>query len=418
MIKNIKYAKYYMDVELDGKIVKIDDGFTSITGYTWEDVVENNMTILSLIPEQSRAEYMAVLYKAQSDGEAYLNHEILCKNGTIIAVNCFGEVYKDENTGHNYTKILIVDVTEQEKAVNELSEKEEQLAKQMEKIKFLTENAQEIFVDYDIQRDYFEISRFINGEYEIFYSKENYFNSSEITIHDDDFQKVCEAFLIVKDKKQKQIVDFRSKLFLGTYNWYRMVYTKYINPKTGKSHIIGRVRDINDEKMESLLLKKDVDTDQLTGIYNRAATEKKINDILSVEEKRSNHTLLLIDIDHFKYVNDTMGYSEGDAVLEKIGILLSNMFRQDFDVLGRIAGDVFVAFVRNTSDVFYIESQCKEMSVRIQKECSPADNSLNITVSIGIALSDNKCDTFKKLYKKADKALQRQITKGRDGYSF
>ena len=102
MIKNIKYAKYYMDVELDGKIVKIDDGFTSITGYTWEDVVENNMTILSLIPEQSRAEYMAVLYKAQSDGEAYLNHEILCKNGTIIAVNCFGEVYKDENTGHKY----------------------------------------------------------------------------------------------------------------------------------------------------------------------------------------------------------------------------------------------------------------------------------------------------------------------------
>lgn len=407
-----------MDNELDGKIIRIDEGFTGITGYTWEDVKNNNMNIFNLIPEYSREEYMQIVYQAQKIGEAYLNHEILCKDGHVIAVNCYGEVYKDDETGHSCSKILIIDVTEQEKAVSELNEKEEQLAKQMEKIKFLTENAQEIFVDYDIQRDYFEISRFMNGQYEIFIAKENYFNSPERTIHDDDFLKVCEAFLVAKDKKEKQVVDFRSKLFLGNYNWYRMIYTKYINPKTGKSHIIGRVMDINDEKMANLMLVKDVDTDHLTGIYNRTATEKRINDILSLEEKRNNHTMLLIDIDHFKQINDTLGYGEGDIVLEKIGNLLSNMFRQDFDILGRVDGDAFVAFVRNTSDVFYIESQCKEMCERLKRECSPDDGSFVVTVSIGIALGDNKCDTFKKLYKKADKALQRQLNKGRDGYSF
>lgn len=418
MIKGIKYAKYYMDNELDGKIIKIDDGFTGITGYTWDDVEKNSMTIFNLIPEYSREEYMKIVYQAMDVGEAYLNHEIMCKDGSIIAVNCYGEVYQDVDTGHSCSKILIIDVTEQEKAVNELNEKEEQLAKQIEKIKFLTENAQETFVDYDIQRDYFEISRFINGEYKIFYSKENYFNSSDRTIHEDDFARVCEAFLVAKDKKVKQFVDFRSKIFKDKYTWYRMIYTRYINPKTGKSHIIGRVMDINDEKTVSLMLEKDVEKDQLTGIYNRTATEKKINEILSLEEKRNNHTMLIIDIDHFKYVNDVLGYGEGDIILEKIGTLLSNMFRQDFDILGRVDGDVFVAFVRNTSDVFYIESQCKEICERLQRECSPDGGAVEVTVSIGIALGDNKCDTFKKLYKKADKALQRQLNKGRNGYSF
>lgn len=418
MIKGIKYAKYYMDNELDGRIIKIDEGFTGITGYTWEDVEKNNMTISDLVPEKSRKEYMEILYEAQNKGEAYLQHEIMCKNGSVIAVNCYGEVYVDTETGHYCSKVLIIDVTEQEKAVSELREKEEQLALQMEKIKFLAGDAREIFLDYDIQRDYCELSRFVNGEYEIFYAKEKYFNSPDKTIHDDDFLKVCEAFLVLQDSKSKQQIDFRTRLLMNEYTWYRLMYTKYINPQTGKSHIIGRAMNINDEKAASLLLERGADTDKLTGMYNRSATERKINEIFALDEMKNSHTMVVIDIDHFKHINDQLGYSEGDIILEKIGALLSNMFRQDFDVLGRVDGDVFVAFVRNTSDVFYIESQCKEICGRLRDECSPKDGSMVVTASIGIALSDSKCDTFKKLYKKADKALQRQINKGRDGYSF
>ena len=45
MVKRVKYAKYYMDNVLDGKIIKIDNGFTEITGYTWDDVSERNMSL-------------------------------------------------------------------------------------------------------------------------------------------------------------------------------------------------------------------------------------------------------------------------------------------------------------------------------------------------------------------------------------
>ncbi len=418
MIKGIKYAKYYMDNENRGLIIGINEGFTEITGYTMDDVETRKITIYDLVPENHRKEYMQIVYQAMENGEAYLNHEIKCKDGRTISVHCYGEVYRDEETGHLCSKVIIVDVTEQEVAVTKLKEKEEQLELQIEKIKLLSVDAQEFFIDYDIQRDYFEVSRFYQGNYEIFYVKENYFNSSERTIHPEDFMMLCEAFLVSKGGSSRRQLDLRSKLFTGQYCWYRLVYTKYVNPKTGRSHIIGRGTDINDEKKARLILEKGADTDQLTGVYNRTATERKINEILQNDDLPNGHTMILMDLDYFKNVNDVLGYSEGDAILGKIGGILSQMFRQDFDILGRVDGDVFVAFVRNTSDIFYIESQCKELCERLREECTPRNSDINISVSIGIALTDSKCDTFKKLYKKADKALQRQIDKGRNGYSF
>ena len=418
MIKGIRYAKYYMDNENGGAIIKIDKGFTDITGYTMDDIMDRKLTLFELVPEEHRQEYKDIVRGAMKEREAYLNHEIICKDGTIIVVNCYGEIYKDETTNHNCSKILIVDVTEQYNAVNELKEKEEQLELQIEKIKLLAGDAKEFFIDYDIQNDFFEVSRFVEGNYEIFYSKDNYFNSSERTIHPDDFLMIREVFLESKEKSNKCQLDLRSKLFKENYCWYRMVYTKYINPKTSKSHIIGRCVNIDDEKVANLRLEQSEDTDLLTGMYNRTATERKINEILSKDETKNNHTMILIDLDNFKNVNDVLGYAEGDNILRRITEILSQMFRQDFDIIGRVEGDVFLAFVRNTSDVFYIESQCREICERISKECVPQDAQVEVSASIGIAFTDSKSDSFKKLYKKADKALQRQIANGRNGYSF
>jgi diguanylate cyclase (GGDEF)-like protein len=175
---------------------------------------------------------------------------------------------------------------------------------------------------------------------------------------------------------------------------------------------------IDDEKVANLMLEKSVDTDELTGIYNRTSTERRINDILLKDDGRNNHTMILIDVDDFKNVNNVLGYVVGDVILRKIGEILLQMFRQDFDILGRVDGDMFVIFVRNTSDVFYIENLCKEICKRLSSECTPDNLEPEISVSIGIAFTDNKNDSFEKIYIKAEKALQRQINNGKNGYSF
>ena len=79
MIRDVKYAKYHIDNELTGKIIKIDEGFTAITGYEWDDVSKKNMYIFDLVPEEAREDYVNTLYSFREKGEAYINHQILCK---------------------------------------------------------------------------------------------------------------------------------------------------------------------------------------------------------------------------------------------------------------------------------------------------------------------------------------------------
>ncbi|MEE0862218.1 MAG: sensor domain-containing diguanylate cyclase [Lachnospiraceae bacterium] len=419
MIRDVKYAKYHMDNELTGKIIKIDEGFSAITGYEWEDVQKNSMTIFDLVPEEDREEYTKMLYSFQEVGEAYINHKILCKDGRGIAVNCYGEVYVDSETNHKCTKILIIDVTEHEDVVSKLNEKEEQLALQIEKIKFLTENINEIFVDYDIKRDYLEISHFVKGEYEILFSKENYLAQKSETLHHEAlnlFKRVVQEDVLMYEKS---MVDFRSKLFTGTYRWYRLSYARYINPKTGKEHIIGRIIDINEEKLASMHSEKDVEYDKLTGLYNSIAMEAKVDDIFAVATDKKC-TMLVVDVDLMSHINDTYGYEMGDRLLESISKVLCDMFRQDFDIVGRVYGDVFAVFIRNTMEMIYIEERCREICRKISEEISEDVffDGYRATVSIGIAMGGKKIDSYKRIYKMADKAMQSQKENGRNGFSF
>ena len=418
MVKKLKYAKYHIDNDLKGRIIQVNAGFSETTGYSYDEVMEKQMTIFDLVPDSQLEEYMKLVHEAKIYGEIYLSHDICCKDGRVIKVHCFGEIYTDVDTGHSCSKVLINDVTEHANVMDELNIKSEQFALQMEKMKFLAEDSQEIFIDYDIQRDYFEVSMFVEGEYKQLFSKENYFTSEEQGIHEDDFEAVCQAFLVANNKNSKQVIDFRSRRFKDYYNWYRLTYTTFIYPTTGKSHIIGRIMDINDEKLASLQITDGVHKDKLTSVYNKTTTEAKINEILTNNGAESEYALLLIDLKHLEQIQMTMGYDQGDLVLESTGQLLLNMFRQNFDIIGRIDDNIFVIFMRNASDVFYVESRCMEICMRVRQECTPLHSNYSNIAHIGIALGNGKIGSFKKLHNKARKALERQKDKDKEGYSF
>ncbi|MBQ2982382.1 MAG: GGDEF domain-containing protein [Lachnospiraceae bacterium] len=419
MIRNVKYAKYYIDNELTGKIIKIDEGFTVITGYRLEDVNERNMCIFDLVPEMYREDYVNALYSFREKGEAYINHQILCKNGQIISVNCYGEIYIDTLTKHECTKVLIIDVTEQEEAIIKLNENEEKLALQIEKFNFLIENINEIFVDYDITKDYIELSRFVNGKYEIFYSKENYLDSVSPTLSNEDYKvlkKIIKEDILQFDK---YMVDFRSKLFTGKYTWYRLSYARFTNPKTGRKYIIGKLTDVNEEKLSSSHKRKEVEYDKLTGLYSATAMENEVDEIFAVS-KDKKCTMLIVDVDNMSYINECYGCETGDKLLDRISTALCDMFRQDFDIVGRVYGDVFAVFIRNTIDIMYVEERCREICKKVSEDISDTIfyDGYRATVSIGIAVAGKNIDSYKRIYKAADKAMQTQKENGKNGFSI
>jgi PleD family two-component response regulator len=92
-------------------------------------------------------------------------------------------------------------------------------------------------------------------------------------------------------------------------------------------------------------LEDKADTDLLTGLNNKIATERKIQEYMT-ENPDSQCLMFLFDIDNFKKINDTMGHAFGDEVLQTLGHQLSNEFRVT-DIIGRLGGDEFVLFLNN-----------------------------------------------------------------------
>ena len=149
--------------------------------------------------------------------------------------------------------------------------------------------------------------------------------------------------------------------------------------------------------------------DELTGLYNRKMFEDK------KEAFESEQTAMLImDVDHFKEVNDTYGHEIGDKVLKKVADSLAGSFRLE-DYVCRIGGDEFAVIMREMDPSLKEVVRSKISSV--QEKMAVSDDLPRATLSIGVAFSED-IGPEENLFKKADKALYSIKEHGRDGYAF
>jgi len=152
-------------------------------------------------------------------------------------------------------------------------------------------------------------------------------------------------------------------------------------------------------------------TDKLTGCHNRHSLMEFSDKFIS-QAKRHHYpvSLFVIDLDHFKNVNDTHGHAAGDVVLEGIGHLLNRSFREG-DLVARFGGEEFVILL-NHCDPEY--AQMKAESLRADIEAlRPHD--LTITSSIGVTtLTDDPDETFETLFSRSDLAVYDAKDSGRN----
>lgn len=150
-------------------------------------------------------------------------------------------------------------------------------------------------------------------------------------------------------------------------------------------------------------------TDKLTGLKNRRFLQEKLEE--QIEGYRRNHksfSLCIIDIDHFKKVNDTYGHQTGDYVLEKLASILKSQSRKE-DIIARYGGEEFILLLPSTEA---LESRLIAENLRQSIAHSPWEIG-QITVSIGIA-TFTPTDTDTTFLQKADQALYASKEQGRN----
>lgn len=164
------------------------------------------------------------------------------------------------------------------------------------------------------------------------------------------------------------------------------------------------------------LLQEKADTDLLTGLNNKLATERKIKEYIE-ENPNSLAMMFVLDIDNFKKVNDTMGHAFGDEVLRSLGKKISSVFRVT-DIVGRTGGDEFTIFLKFLKDDSNTLKEAQKL-VNFFKDFVIGEYvKYSATASIGAAIFPAHGKDFETLYKSADKALYKAKKRGKNQLAF
>jgi diguanylate cyclase (GGDEF)-like protein len=159
--------------------------------------------------------------------------------------------------------------------------------------------------------------------------------------------------------------------------------------------------------------------DHLTGVYNRRYLDKRIaSEAIRARRYDMPLSMMMIDIDHFKAVNDRYGHQIGDQVLKSLGELLFKKVRGT-DVVARYGGEEFAVLTLQTkiSDTFDLATRlCKavEASIMVPTDEKQDREAIRITISIGVAGFDENVFDSQAMIRKADMALYQAKREGRN----
>ena len=232
--------------------------------------------------------------------------------------------------------------------------------------------------------------------------------------HPDDLETVRRVLWEAETLAQDQVAHDRVRLKGkdGEYSWYRSQYKAVFDGDGKVIRLIGTLTDISAQITQEIELRKQAQQDPLTGVYNRAGV-KLINARL---EQISRGVLFMLDMDDFKRINDSFGHAAGDRLLMAIGGVLRDTFRTD-DIVARIGGDEFIAFMSGSDSRSTAEQKGHELlervrNLRVEGVEGP------ITVSVGAASAPAQGRTYETLSLAADEAMYHVKQNGKGGFAL
>ena len=165
---------------------------------------------------------------------------------------------------------------------------------------------------------------------------------------------------------------------------------------------------------EVTTLRKQVVTDPLTGLFNVRHFRKSLEHELERTRRTGMTTaLIMVDLDHFKNINDTWGHESGNQVLQTVAQLLQDQTRK-LDICCRYGGEEFAVILPSTE--LMLARQVAERCLNALRETViPRDETdLQVTASIGVAVADNSAQTTESLIENADECMYEAKRGGRN----
>jgi diguanylate cyclase (GGDEF)-like protein len=176
------------------------------------------------------------------------------------------------------------------------------------------------------------------------------------------------------------------------------------------AHAVGSA--INNTKVFSNVLREAIH-DDLTGLHNRRYfNERLIDEVDRANRYNSPLSMVMIDVDHFKTINDTYGHPVGDRVLQWLAAIVRDKVRHS-DIVARYGGEEFAILLLN-ANTDQAGSVAEKIRQIIASTSPPFEKELHLTVSLGVSALQQGATSFEEMIEKSDKALYQAKSQGRN----
>ncbi|MFW5447113.1 MAG: EAL domain-containing protein [Methylophagaceae bacterium] len=184
------------------------------------------------------------------------------------------------------------------------------------------------------------------------------------------------------------------------------------------THFIAVSEDITERKANHQRIAFMATHDELTSLPNRNLLNDRLQQSIEHAKRQSlKMAVLFLDLDHFKYINDSLGHQVGDELLQVLAVRLQSVLRKE-DTVARFGGDEFVVLLPNIAEISYVKSIATKLLDKIKSPYKIAEHELLITGSIGISLYPNDALNSDDLIQQADSAMYLAKEQGRNNSQF
>ncbi len=232
-------------------------------------------------------------------------------------------------------------------------------------------------------------------------------------IHQDDRDRIA-ALVATRKPGETGVYEFRLNRDDGVETWVRSASKMLVGSNGRPERLVNLFKDITDRRRQTEAVETLAFKDTLTDLPNRALFQHRFQEAVSASELLGEmFGLIMIDVDHFKDINDTLGHDAGDALLKRLADMLRHAFRAH-DTVARLGGDEFAVILRGLHCEADMLRPIQTLQDLLRRPIEHGGRSFTCSASIGAALHGDPDSDPEHMIKNADIALYRAKDAGRN----
>jgi len=392
----------------DGKFQYVNALFQELTGYSETELLGKYSLDLVHPDDREKVREKAV-ESLKGGGSLPYEYRFVKKDGEIIWV--LEKVTSTEYKGKRATVGSFMDITERKKLEEAIRKSEERYRTILEEIEdnyFEADLAGNIIFANDAMCRTLGYSKeeLVGMSYRMFADKE------DVEVVYRDFNRVYHTGETIKGLSYK----FVQKN--GTVGFGELSISAVKNEKGEVIAFRGTARDVTERKRLEEELATIATHDFLTGLPNRVLLQDRLKVGLNqAQRNNTNLAIMMLDLDRFKVVNDTLGHSIGDKLLRAVGERLSDLVRKS-DTVARVGGDEFLVLLSKIAKVEDATKVAQKILGAFRKPFVINSYEIRVTTSIGVAFYPEDGEDADALLTNSDTAMYWVKDHGRDDYAF